>query len=235
MVVLTIFITHLVINISQMRILELDWFIALSDVNKSASKASLGDSVSFWPILNYFTDSNLNLYFVSILITCLLSLVCFYSAFKGRWDEVLFLSFFIPSTSIYYHFYDAVPLCVLFVVMIFRMEVSFLNSFAVPFILIPKEFMSFRNQLLVLLVVGLLTLRTILINKNKNKLLIAYYTLFGFIALSLLHLVNARLDLSEYLLQSLIVTESLLIIVSIYLYSRLRNYSLTLDSKLSLP
>ncbi len=226
LVTLSIFTTHLVINISQRRILEIDWLNALSDVNKSATAATLGDSLSFWPIINYFTDSKLNLYFVSVLITFVLSLVCFFWAYKGKWDGVLFLSFFIPSTSIYYHYYDAIPLCVLFVVMIFQIESSFLNSFAVPFILIPKEFMSIRNQLLVVMIVGLLILRSRVINKNKKKFAIAYNTLAGFISLTLLHMINRKLELSEHLLQSLIVTESLVIIVGTYFYSKVRSITI---------
>jgi hypothetical protein len=218
-----------------MRILEKDWFTALSDVNESASQASLGDSLSFWPILNYFIDSTLFLYFASVFITCVLTGVCFYWAFKGRWEELVVTSFFIPSTSIYYHYYDAIPLCIIFVVMIFRLDNPFLNSFAIPFILIPKEYMSFRNQVLVLLIVGFLTLRSIIINKSKKKLLIVSSTVLGIAASTLLHLINTSLELSEHLLQSLIVTESLVIIMSVYLYARVRKVSLIQDSNFSLP
>ena len=225
-VALTLFITHLTINLSQMRILEKDWFTALSGVNKSASQASLGDSVSFWPILNYFIDATSFLYFASILITCALAGVCFYSAFKGRWEEVLILSFFIPSTSIYYHYYDAVPLCVLLVVMLFRIGNPFLESFAISFILIPKEYMSFRNQVLVLLVVGFLTSRSMIVSKSKKKELIVGSTILGLAASTLLHLINTWLELSDHLLQSLIVTESLVIIMILYFYARARKISI---------
>ena len=224
-VVLTLFLTHLIINLSQMRILEKDWFTSLSGVNKSASQASLGDSLSFWPILNYFIDATLFLYFASILITCALAGACFYWAYKGRWEQVLFLSFFIPSTSIYYHYYDAIPLCVFFVVMLFRIDNPFLISFAVSFILIPKEYMSFRNQFLVFMIVSLFTLRSMIVNRHGNKAFIFISTALGLAASTLLHLTNTSLELSDYLLQSLIVTESLTIILVIYFYARRRKIS----------
>jgi hypothetical protein len=138
---------------------------------------------------------------------------------------VLILSFFIPSTSIYYHYYDAVPLCVLLVVMLFRIGNPLLESFAISFILIPKEYMSFRNQVLVLLVVGFLTLRSMTVFKSKKKELILGSTILGLAASTLLHLINTWLELSDHLLQSLIVTESLVIVMILYFYARARKIS----------
>ena len=225
-VIFTLLVAHLIIDLSQMRILEKEWFNTLSRVNESASEASLGDSLSFWPILNHLIDANSILYFTSILVTCILSGLCLYWAYRGRWNDVIFLSFFIPSTSIYYHYYDAVPLCVLFVVTLFRLNNLFLISFTASFILIPKEYMSIRNQILVLLIIGVFTLRLILKNKNGRYGPIILSAIFGLLASTLLHLINTTLELSDHLLQSLIVTESLVMISSLYIYTRARKISL---------
>jgi hypothetical protein len=225
-VILTLLITHLIIDLSQMKILEIEWFNTLSRVNESASQASLGDSLSFWPILNHLLDENSILYFASILVTCILAGLCLYWAYRGRWDDVMFLSFFIPSTSIYYHYYDAVPLCVLFMVILFRINNLFLISFTASFILIPKEYMSIRNQILVLLIIGIFALRLILKNKNGKHGPIIISAISGLFTSTLLHLINTKLELSEHLLQSLIVTESLVMISSLYIYTRARKISL---------
>lgn len=220
---LTLVITHLAINISQMRFLELDWLKALSGLSESASKNSLGDSVSFWPILNHIVDAPSFFYFASILGTSALTGLCLYWAYKGKWEEVMILSFFIPSVFIYYHYYDAVPLCVIFVMTLFRINHLFPIAFAVSFILIPKEYMNLRNQLLILLIVGFFVLRKALLDKNLKFKAIFVPALLGLAASTILRLINTKLELSDHLLQSLIVTQSIVIIVLLSIYANIKK------------
>ena len=225
-VVLTLFTTHSIINLSQMRILELDWFSALNNLNESASQNGLGDSLSFWPIIKYYLEAPTLIYALSIITPVLLSLLCFYLAHKGKWEVIVVLSFFIPATSIYYHFYDIVPLCVVFVVMLFRINNIFLATFAVSFILIPKEYLIARNQILILAIVTLYVLFEIVRNKEAGTLKILASALLGVIISFLLRIFNTNLELSDHLLQSLIVTESLMMIIGLFVYTRVKRISI---------
>lgn len=224
-VVLALFITHSIINLSQMRILELDWFSALKNLNESASQNSLGDSLSFWPIINYYLEAPILIYVLSIITPLLLSLLCFYYARKGKWEVTVILSFFIPATSIYYHYYDAVPLCVVFVVMLFRINNISLATFTVSFILIPKEYLIARNQILILAIVALFVLFEIIRNKEAGTLKILLSALLGVTISFLLHIFNTNLELSDHLLQSLIVTETLMMIIGLFVYTRVKKIS----------
>ena len=222
-VILTLVVTHLGVNLSQMRFLEIEWFTALRGVNESASQNSLGDSVSFWPIINYVVDAPSFFYSASILITILLTGLCLYWAHRGKWEEAMLLSFFIPSVFIYYHYYDAVPLCVIFVMTLLRINNLFAISFAVSFILIPKEYMNIRNQLLILLIVGLFVLRKFLLDRNVKLRVTFASALSGLAASTILHLINTGLDLSDRLLQSLIVTQSIVIVILLFIYAKVRK------------
>lgn len=227
LVILMWVVTHLIIDISQMRILEFDWLTNLMGLNERASKSSLGDSLSFWPILNYYVDASKTLHLLSIFVTLILTAVCFYLAYSGKWQDAMVLSFVIPSFFIYYHYYDAVPLCVLFALILLRVKNQFLASFAVSFILIPKEYTVLRNQVLVIFVVAFLFAWKIVGDKNFKLGRNLFAVIVGLALSIVLHLLNTTLELSEHLLQSLIVTESLIIIISLYLYASIKKISLS--------
>jgi hypothetical protein len=76
------------------------------------------------------------------------------------------------------------------------------------------------------MVVVFITLRSMIVMKSKKKELIVGSTILGLAASTLLHLINTWLELSDHLLQSLIVTESLVIIMILYFYARARKISI---------
>lgn len=226
-VVATIWITtHFVIDLSQKRIIELDWLSNLRNLNSRASADSLGDSLSFWPILNHYIDAPEAFFKISIACTLILTVICFYSAYDGRWQDAVILSFFIPSVYVYYHYYDTVPLCVVFVLILFRINNPFLVSFSTSVIIIPKEYNSIRNQLLVLMVIGFLMCWKIASRNISNLRMQLPLACAGYSASMVFHSINTNLHLSDHLLQSLIVTESLFIILHLYLYIKRKKISL---------
>jgi hypothetical protein len=226
-VALLLVASHLLINLSQMRILELDWFLTIKELNKSAAQSNLGDSLSFWPILNYFWPASPVYHALSIFVPICLSILCFYFAYKGKRELMIVISFFIPATSSYYHYYDMVPLCVVFLVSLFRISNLLLTSFTVSFILIPKEYLSVRNQLLIILIVGIFVVRTKMQDKEKPLKKVIIPVFLGLTFSYFLHLFNTSLELSPYLLQSLIVTESLIMILGVYYYTKKKNIPIT--------
>jgi hypothetical protein len=222
-VALVLFVTHAVIDLSQMKILELEWMSTLRSLNESASQSALGDSLSFWPILNHFWPAPSLYYLLSIVVPLCLSAACFYWAYKGKWDVTFVLCFFIPATSSYFHYYDAVPLCVVFAVLLFRISNQLLITFSVSFILIPKEYLMLRNQLLVLFMIGLFSVREKMLHKEKKLWKILTIVFTGLAFSYLLRVFNTSLQLSSHLLQSLIVTQTLIIIMGLYCYAKLKK------------
>jgi hypothetical protein len=218
--------THAMINLSQMRILELDWISRIGRLNSLASENSLGDTLAFWPILNNYINAPDFFHTLSMILTFTLAAICFYLAKKQQKDAAILLSFFVPATSIYYHFYDAVPLTVIVVILIVRMKNTFISSLVLSFFLVPLIFDSVRNQALIF-AMGILTV--IWVHKRVSQR--SYLRLFGgllsgFTVAAVIHILNLRLDLNEHLLQSLIVTQCLVLAITIFFYSKKEKISI---------
>ena len=67
-VIIALMSTHALIDFSQNKILELDWLANLRGVNSSAIQSTLGDSLSFWPILNNYIARGKIFYYFSIIL-----------------------------------------------------------------------------------------------------------------------------------------------------------------------
>ena len=222
----TLFLAHGLIDLSQMRVLEYDWYKILSGVTSSATKNTLGDSLSFWPLLNHWWPHPQNIYIISGVTTLVLSVLCIYFARTDEWEKTLFLALFIPTTLNYFHFYDLVPLCVLYVSILFRIQNLYLTSFTLPILLIPKEYLVFRNQILVLAVLSLFIFHKKMSQTKTATIAQILLIIFGLLSSIVLHTINRKLNLSEHLLQSLITTESAVIILFTYLFLRWKKITL---------
>lgn len=225
--VLVLITTHTIINLSQMRILELDWISRISRLNSLASENSLGDTVAFWPILNNYINAPDFFHFLSLIFTFTLTAICFYLSIKQQKDAAIFLSFFVPATSIYYHFYDAVPLTVIVVILIIRMKNTFISGLVLSFFLVPLIFDSVRNQALIF-TVGIVTVMWLSMRVSQRSYLQLFGGLFsGFIVAAVIHVLNLQLDLNERLLHSLIVTQCLVLALIIFFNSKKEKISIT--------
>jgi len=219
----TLLVTHLIIDLSQFRILELDWLSHLRGLNTSATQNTLGDSLAFWPILNNYFSAGKFFYYFSFLLTICLTILCFYLAKNRKWEEVVVLSFFIPATSIYFHFYDAVPLTVVLGILVVRNKNLLLTTFCVSMFLIPIEFKSVRNIILVIVIaLSLLAAKSYKTDFKKTFVDLCFF-IAGFFASFALHVFNSSLHLIDHLLQSLIVTECLILVMSLYAYSKKKS------------
>jgi len=221
--IVTLVTTHIIIDLSQFRILELDWLSNLRGVNASASQNTLGDSLAFWPILNNYFAAGKFFYYFSFLLTICLTILCFNLAKNRKWEVVVVLSFFIPATSIYFHFYDVVPLSVVLGILVVRIKNLFPTTFCVSMFLIPIEYRSAKNIILVLVIaLGLFAVRSFRtdLKQTIGNLFLLMAGLFGSLGL---HLFNSSLHLSDHLLQSLIVTECLILVMSLYAYSKKKS------------
>jgi hypothetical protein len=224
---IVMFSTHAIINFSQMRILELDWLSRIRNLNSLASENSLGDTLAFWPVLNNYIKAPDFFHTVSMILTIILTLFCFYLAKNQQKDSAIFLSFFVPATSIYYHFYDAVPLTVIVVILIARMKNTFISALVLSFFLVPLIFDSVRNQALIF-AIGFLVMFWVHERVSDKSYRVLFGGLFsGFAVAVFVHILNLRLDLNEHLLQSLIVTQCLVLALVIFFFSKREKIPVT--------
>jgi hypothetical protein len=225
--VIVMFTTHAIINFSQGRILELDWSSKIRNLNSLASENNLGDTLAFWPVLNNYIKAPDFFHALSIILSLNLTIVCFYLAKNQKKDSAIFLSFFVPATSIYYHFYDAVPLTVIVVILIVRMKNTFISALVLSFFLVPLIFESVRNQALIF-AIGFLKIFWIHERVSDKPYAVLFGGLIsGFAAAVVVHILNLRLDLSEHLLQSLIVTQCLVLALVIFFFSKKEKIHVT--------
>lgn len=218
--------THAIINLSQMRILELDWISRIGRLNSLASENSLGDTLAFWPILNNYINAPDFFHTLSMILTFTLTAICFCLAKKQQKDVAILVSFFVPATSIYYHFYDAVPLTVIVIILIVRMKNTFISGLVLSFFLVPLIFDSVRNQALIFST-GILIVVWVRERVSQRSYLQLLGRLFsGFTLAAIIHVLNLRLNLSEHLLQSLIVTQCLVLAMIIFFYSKKEKISI---------
>jgi hypothetical protein len=203
-------VLHGLVNLSQRRILEFSWLDTILDLQNQAKNASLGDSVSFWPLLSEalriesFPTALLFLPML-ILFICLIVLSNFLT-----WQDISIWSFLTPSFFIYFHHYDIVPAAVLFLILLQSRYFRYL-LIPVGFFLIPIEFNSVRNQALVLAI--------FLLWRYQLKSYISYSNLLiSWFSLILIHMFNIQIATSPKIIQSLVVSQMIFIIVVLLIY-----------------
>jgi len=199
-------IGHLLIDLSQGRILEIDWIRSLQDLQMQSSKGMLGDSVSFWPLIYKLIGVNGLPTSVTILPLILALLFGVKYSLKNDLAKIGPWIFLMPSLSIYFHYYDAIPAFLLALVVI-KNQINLRVLVFIGFVLIPKEFQSIENQILVL---AFLFLWAYISSNNVkiSKVGLAY------ILINSIHLINDQITDDAYLMQSLVVSESLILCVS---------------------
>jgi hypothetical protein len=218
-------ITHGVINLYHGRILEVDWLNSIISLNSSAKKNNLGDSVAFWPLVNEILDKPTIIYFMSIFIFLLATVYSFISAKNLDGTSLTFLSFAAPSLFIYFHFYDMVLLTIITIITLIRFKEIFLSVCTLSMILVPKIWLEPKNWTLVILLSFLLVIWKFRL-ENIKKLHIYKFCL-GIIMSVAIHMFNDALELDQFLLQTLIVSECLLLCGIVYLKSRFINNKLS--------
>lgn len=214
-------VSHALINASQAKILEVDFLENILGLGDRAASSALGDSLSFWPILNHYIEAPSAFFIAALILPVTLTCYGALLAYKGIWLQALFIAFIIPSTSIYFHYYDAVPICVIAVYCLMRITNIPLGTFTLAFLIIPKEFMNHRNQLLVVVLTLLYSFYATSKTSIMELMRAQFLWLAGILGVLTLHALNSSLELSPYLLQSLIVTETIIISVLVFLYATL--------------
>lgn len=198
-------ILHGLVNLSQRKILEFSWLDKVLDLQNQAENASLGDSVSFWPLLSkaLSIESFPTLLLFLPMLTVFVCLILLSNSLT--WQDVFVWSFLTPSFFIYFHHYDIVPAVVLILILIQSRYFKYL-LIPVGFFLIPIEFDSLRNQALVLAI--------FLLWKYQLKPYISYSNLIiSWSSLILMHIFNSQITSSPKIIQSLVVSQMIFMIL----------------------
>jgi hypothetical protein len=194
---------HLAIDISQGRILEIDWLASLQVIQYRSSQGTLGDSVSFWPIVYKLLGVDGLPGSATILPLFLATIFALKYCIRSDFARALAWVFLIPSTSIYFHYYDAVP-AFLIALLLIKDRVKIPALVFMGLTLIPKEYQSIRNQILVVLFLSLWTYFSIS-PRRIGKIVLAL------LLVNAIHIINNQITEDEYFMQTLVVSESLIL------------------------
>lgn len=141
---------HIAIDLYIGEITELTWFSRVVDVKDTAGTAELGDSVTIWPIFQkLFPDRSELVQNASLVLFLSVTFMALFYAIKGNSNYSLLIALAAPGFYIYFHFYDMIPLALIFVSYLVRSKPSFLYITLLCLMLIPKEFTNFKNLALV--------------------------------------------------------------------------------------
>jgi hypothetical protein len=206
-------VTHAAVNVYLGRIVELDWIEKVGTLSDRANRNELGDSVTFWPVIRKYIDIEGSFGVVSKATLLLLVLLTFWLAYKKYWGSFFFLSFFAPAFSIYFHYYDAVPFVGLIFWAILSRQQSILSFAVLDLLIISKEATSLKNIVLVVCISSLVAIFST--SSNSTRFRNMAFSVIGFGIWQVIYHVNSRLNLNQYELQSLVVTE-VLVLAALY-------------------
>jgi hypothetical protein len=212
--------THAAVNVYLGRIVELDWIEKVGSLSDRANRNELGDSVTFWPVIRKYINIEGSFGVVSKATLLLLVLLTFWLAYKKHWGSFFFLSFFVPAFSIYFHYYDAVPFVGLIFWAILSRRQSILSFAVLDLLVISKEAASLRNIVLVICISSLVAIFST--SSNSSRFRNMAFSVIGFGIWQLIYQVNSRLNLNQYELQSLVVTE-VLVLAALYFITSSRE------------
>jgi len=202
-------ITHAAVDIYIGKVVELDWLNILSGLSDRANRNELGDSVTFWPVIRRFVNIDSSFGLVSKVTLLALVILTFTVAYKRNWQLFIFLSFFVPSFTIYFHYYDAVPFFSLVFWVILSRPKSIFSFMVLDILLISKESSSIRNILLVIVASSMVAIFSTTINSKRKRNLV--FAVIGFVLWQAIQIANSKSNSDQYELQSLVVTQVLIL------------------------
>lgn len=204
-------LAHVLVDLYVGEITEITWFNRLSNIEESAGTSKLGDSVTIWPILEeFFPNSASWVPTVSLCFFLIISGFSVYFAIHKNYSLTLLTAFSAPAFYIYFHFYDLIPVAVLFLVMIIKNRNKWFDLFILALLIIPKEFTSVRNLILVFALTTLVHVNNEGLNHRK---LTHYIPIKSLLFYGGVCLINTQFFLTDRLTQSIFVTEILFLLI----------------------
>jgi hypothetical protein len=199
-VLLVLLVSHAIIDLSQMRILELDWLNTLLNLRDSAASNNLGDTLAIWPLLSYWYEGFNFSAQAGFVIPLVLGISAMVFAIKERIYFALVLCLLAPSVSFYSHYYDLIPILILAVTVFLNSGSSFTPIFVITFCVLPLQTDSLRN----LIMLGSAVIICMLILKLRRTQIVV--ALVGFVVSSIIRWTIFLPEYTDRLVQSTIVT-----------------------------
>ncbi len=211
---LNVVIFHILISLRAGKLLELEWLHNLQNLGNASN--SSGESTSIWKLLNYISNDKIDFTLPAVIL--LLVILGIGLRLKSRLDftSILFFGILITVLQLYTHFYDLIPLVLLYFASFFKKEITILDYICFSLVLIPREFSSVTNIFLVIMMFAFL----IFVSSQKrnhyqtfSKVLIP--AILGIFASFVIHLLNQSAHLEYRIMHSLVTSEVTLIMVMI--------------------
>ena len=201
-------VLHVAIDLYVREITEITWISRVLDVKDTASTTELGDSVTIWPIFQKLFPHWIGLVpVIAMLLFLTASALAIYFAIKNNANLAILISLVAPGVYIYFHFYDMIPLVLIYVAYLIHSTISSQHITLLCLLLIPKEFTSLKNLALVVLISTLVWLHSRHHPKPKRQLIL------GFVGYGILCAMNSVLFDGPRLTQSIFVTEIMFFIL----------------------
>lgn len=198
--------THTVINLSQRRILEIDWINTLLNLRTSAGTNDLGDTLAIWPLMtHWFQDFNYTAQ-AGILLPFSIVTVAIFQIRRDKVQSGIFLGLLAPTVSFYSHYYDLIPLLIFALTVFVNSKDAFIPILSFSFCILPLKIDSFQN--LIMLFTGIIFC-VIIFQIQVKKILL---TFVGLIASFLFRWIVFSPAYNDYLIQSTIVTGTILVL-----------------------
>ncbi len=201
---------HIAIDLYIGEITELTWISRILEVEATASTTKLGDSVTFWPIFQRLFPQWIELVpRISILLLLFVCLTALYMAIRDRINSAIVFALAAPGFYIYFHFYDMIPIALIFVVYLINLKISFQHITLLSLMLIPKEFTNLKNLVLVLCITTLVWFW----RNAKNKRTSSIELFLGLMGYGVICIINSFFFGGPRLTQSIFVTEILIFLL----------------------
>lgn len=197
-------IFHIFINIYHGKILEIDWFLFVNNLNNLGAKNQLGDSVSYWPLLHNYFDFDFDNRLISYPLISVLGILFLFLIRKGHYISAISTITFLPSLTFYFHFYDAIPLLTILFYVVVKERINPLNLAIVGFLMIPSQITNVKNLFFVICILSLL----IYLKRDREEVI--QLTTLGALILIAIHLARNAVDSDLRINQSFIVSTSML-------------------------
>lgn len=213
-------IGHSLIDLNNKRILERDWIKGLSNLG-NASGAN-GESTSIWKLIDYLTNSKVDTNLLSMVSVIMLSVFSIFMLRKCSHIDLVFIGLIISSLMTYMHYYDLAPLAILATGKFMRDKLDILGTSLIMFLILPREFTSASN-LLILLVIMLIIASLRFRDQKIEQGIRRFILIFSGAALVFLtlHKFNFAMNLDYRMTHTLMTSESMVLIWT-YLLFRLK-------------
>jgi hypothetical protein len=205
-VICVLILSHTFVNLTQMRILEKDWLDTLLNLRESAGRNSLGDTLAIWPLVAHWVQSFNYSAQAGLLLPLALGIGAIVLVRGSRIQNGIFLGLLAPSVSFYSHYYDLIPVLIFVVSIFMNSRDDFMPMFAISFCILPLKLDSIQN--LILLLTGVIICAILLQIQKKRIIWAVLGVAVGFAFRWLIF----SPDYSDYLIQSTIVTGTILVL-----------------------